>query len=439
MMVLMFHKKIINILNRFNLWWWGLLTIGILLPVFTLFLSFNGFVIIQDAPEMIQSLNSGKLILSALVISGICALLSLAATILWLKATSREQHYVDELDRLQDYLDYSNHIIAELQEQNEMLAAMREISRVLARDIDLDNLLPEVMTIIRDYAEPESAAIYLPSSDNKYELQCALIRGKILNNPQIDNEIDKNVIKALECRQVQREESNKRVVLYIPFELEENNLGVFQLSREVENYDADRNKVFTMRVTSFIQHIALVVKHMMLFDRATRDGLTKLFNRRYFDLQLERWISLSNRKNTDLSLILIDIDHFKKVNDNHGHQSGDLILQNVSDVIHQEIRQMDAAYRYGGEEMVIILPQTSLSETRLIAERIRNSIAKSIFRTVANKKLKITVSAGIAEYSASETKKNFIERVDAALYNAKAKGRNRVCESTTPDHIFKVA
>ena len=152
-----------------------MLTVGILLPVFSLFLSFNCFVILQDSPETIKTLNSGKLIIGALIISGICSLFSLAILMLWLKCTSREQHYVNELDRLQDYLDYSNQIISEMQEQNEMLAAMREISRVLARDIDLDNLLPEVMTIIRDYAEPESAAIYLPSDSKRYELQCALI------------------------------------------------------------------------------------------------------------------------------------------------------------------------------------------------------------------------------------------------------------------------
>ncbi len=386
--------------------------------------------ILQDNPDTIQSLNKGKLILSALLISSICSMLCLAAIILWLKCSNREQYYVFELDRLQDYLDYSNQIISELQEQNEMLAAMREISRVLARDIDLKNLLPEVMTIIRDYAEPESAAIYLPKADGKYEIQCALIRGKILNNPEFDYPTNENVVKALECRQVQKDITDKRLVLYIPFELEENVLGIFQLASETPDQDPDRIKVFTMRVTSFIQHIALVVKHMVLFDRATRDGLTKLYNRRYFDLQLERWIALSNRKNTPLSLILVDIDHFKLVNDEHGHQSGDIILTSVSDIIHQEIRQMDAAYRYGGEEIVIILPQTTLAETSIIADRIRQSIEKGVFTSVSEKILQVTVSAGIAEYQFSESKSDFIERVDAALYKAKADGRNRICANS---------
>ncbi len=406
-----------------------MLTVGILLPVFTLLLSFNCFVILQDNPDTIQSLDKGKLILSALLVSSMCAMLSLAVIILWLKCNSREQYYVFELDRLQDYLDYSNQIISELQEQNEMLAAMREISRVLARDIDLKNLLPEVMTIIRDYAEPESAAIYLPKGNGKYEIKCALIRGKILNNPDFDYPTNENVVKALECRQVPKDISDKRLVLYIPFELEENILGIFQLASETPDKDPDRIKLFTTRITSFIQHIALVVKHMMLFDRATRDGLTKLYNRRYFDLQLERWIALSNRKSTPLSLILVDIDHFKRVNDEHGHQSGDIILTRVSDIIHQEIRQMDAAYRYGGEEIVIILPQTTLPETSIIADRIRKSIEKGVFTSVNEKILRVTASAGIAEYEFDESKSDFIERVDAALYKAKADGRNRVCES----------
>ena len=414
-------------LKSHSIWWWALLTVGILLPVFSFLLCANGLMIFQTHPFIVQSLTKGKLLLSSLIFASLNAMLAVGLLILWLRSNSNEQSILKELSGLKQYLKQSDLQINELREQNDMLAAMREISRVLARDVNLQVLLSDVMKIIRDYAEPESAAIYLPEDKHGYKLNCALISGKVYTDPDFVIQPDSLIALTLERRQVQKVVSSKRVVFYIPFELEENSYGVFQISREIEDPGYQHIQDYGVRISNFIQHIALVVKHITLFDRATRDGLTRLYNRRYFDLQLERLVAIAERKHTPLSMILIDIDHFKNVNDDFGHQTGDIILRNVADIVNKEIRQMDGAYRYGGEEIVVLLPQTKLDESYITAERIRNTIEQHEFTSVNDDTLRITISIGVGELGNRESRVDFIERIDEALYNAKDSGRNQTC------------
>ena len=159
---------------------------------------------------------------------------------------------------------------------------------------------------------------------------------------------------------------------------------------------------------------------------ATFDSLTGLYNRRAILGKLRELINLANRYKEDFSLSMLDIDHFKKVNDRYGHLTGDDVLEKVAALIRGTIRNTDVAGRYGGEEFIIILPQTTLSSAWVIAERLRSIIEQAEMKDPAGNVFAITVSQGLAGWERGEDAHSLISRSDEALYKAKEKGRNRV-------------
>jgi len=159
---------------------------------------------------------------------------------------------------------------------------------------------------------------------------------------------------------------------------------------------------------------------------ATFDSLTGLYNRRAILGKLRELINLANRYKEDFSLIMLDIDHFKKVNDRYGHLTGDDVLEKVAALIRGNIRNTDVAGRYGGEEFIIILPQTTLSSAWVVAERLRSIIEQAEMKDPAGNVFAITVSQGLAGWERGEDAHSLISRSDEALYKAKEKGRNHV-------------
>jgi two-component system cell cycle response regulator len=159
---------------------------------------------------------------------------------------------------------------------------------------------------------------------------------------------------------------------------------------------------------------------------ATFDSLTGLYNRRAVLGKLRELINLANRYKEDLSLSMLDIDHFKKVNDRYGHLTGDAVLEEIATLIRQNIRDTDIAGRYGGEEFIIVLPKTVLSSSWVVAERLRTIIEKAELKDSAGNVFTITVSQGLAGWERGVDAYSLISRADEALYKAKEKGRNRV-------------
>ncbi len=156
------------------------------------------------------------------------------------------------------------------------------------------------------------------------------------------------------------------------------------------------------------------------------DGLTQLYNSRYFYSQLKGEIERCNRYGHKLSLLLLDIDKFKEYNDNFGHLEGDKILVRLGRIIKSCLRKMDTAYRYGGEEFTIILPGTHGEEARTVAERLRSAVAVEDFTDERNADLTITISIGVTQYRLEEKISSFVQRADQAMYRSKQAGRNRV-------------
>ena len=164
----------------------------------------------------------------------------------------------------------------------------------------------------------------------------------------------------------------------------------------------------------------------VLHNMATTDALTGLINRREFNRRIAEEFSRAKRHNTQLSLALFDIDFFKKINDTYGHHAGDVILKELGSLISNKTRTSDVACRYGGEEFVLILPETSQVEAFELLDRLREIVAEEIFNKSA-KPIKATISVGVAQLDLSDKSPvDFCERADKALYRAKEGGRNRV-------------
>ncbi len=159
-----------------------------------------------------------------------------------------------------------------------------------------------------------------------------------------------------------------------------------------------------------------------LKELSITDDLTKLYNSRYFYQQLQNEIKRFYRYRHDLGLLMIDIDHFKYYNDTFGHLEGDKILFKIAGLIGSCLRAMDSAYRYGGEEFTVILPESGLDAALIVAERILRTVRTSCVDP--DNGSKITVSIGVSEYTDGESMNDFIRRTDKAMYMAKEKGRN---------------
>jgi len=159
-------------------------------------------------------------------------------------------------------------------------------------------------------------------------------------------------------------------------------------------------------------------------QKSITDSLTSLYNREYMNIQLETLISKTRRDNSDLSLMLVDIDFFKKVNDTYGHLVGDTVLIKVANILKTKTRDIDMVVRYGGEEFVIILPNTNKQNAINLANKLNIEVSKIIFEELDN--TNITISIGVSKYIKEDTMQSLIKRADDALYEAKDTGRDKV-------------
>lgn len=172
-----------------------------------------------------------------------------------------------------------------------------------------------------------------------------------------------------------------------------------------------------------------MAKEREFFERLSNvDELTELANYRYFQKVLQKETDRAKRYNRPLSLMMIDIDNFKSCNDTYGHRVGDNVLKQIASLIKKNTRGCDLVARYGGEEFSVILPETSIEETQVVAERIRESIEKFIFETETGESIhSVSITIGLSSFpDKSNCKKNLIDTADLALYKGKASGKNCV-------------
>ncbi len=179
----------------------------------------------------------------------------------------------------------------------------------------------------------------------------------------------------------------------------------------------------------------LTKRNSVLEQLAITDSLTELYNKGYILQRLESEMIRSARYNEPISLIIIDLDYFKKINDSFGHVAGDNILRKLAKILVESVRDVDIVARYGGEEFIVVCPNTSIGGAAILAERIRENVQNTIFRS-GSFDIKLTISLGLSSMSSSSlaggevNSSRLIEEADLALYKAKASGRNRVAVHT---------
>lgn len=169
-------------------------------------------------------------------------------------------------------------------------------------------------------------------------------------------------------------------------------------------------------------------KNKELEQLSISDGLTNLFNHRHIQEMVHDEYERARRTGEPLSVVMFDFDHFKRVNDEHGHQVGDRVLQEMADILRKTAREIDKLGRYGGEEFIALLPETDPENATVFAERVRERVARHPFDVGGGESINLTISAGTATYPCPGVynPKTLVQRADQALYDAKDAGRNRV-------------
>jgi diguanylate cyclase (GGDEF)-like protein len=200
-----------------------------------------------------------------------------------------------------------------------------------------------------------------------------------------------------------------------------------QITREVVLKNGDRVKIGPTIFKYFSGADVEAQYHEEIYRMTIIDGLTQIYNKRYLYEALEREIIRGRRHERELCILMFDIDHFKRINDVHGHLAGDYVLKEVARVVQARIRRDEVFARYGGEEFAIILPETPISGATALAETLRQKVADHSFVFQADS-IKVTISLGAALMEEGDrTAADLIKRADEKLYQAKRTGRNRVC------------
>jgi diguanylate cyclase (GGDEF)-like protein len=213
----------------------------------------------------------------------------------------------------------------------------------------------------------------------------------------------------------------------IPLVCQDKVVGVLNLSDKKKKDGFNDEDIALIEL--FSQLVGASIGNIKLFEKiqhqAATDGLTGLANHRRFYEVLERELHRSQRYGGQISLVMVDIDNLKKINDTYGHRAGDKVIREISRTIRQCIRQIDTAARYGGDEFAVILPNTSLSAATIVSKRIVDVVSSSVV-TWKKEQIALSVSVGLGQYDADISPEEITSRSDEALYLAKKAGKNTV-------------
>jgi len=256
-----------------------------------------------------------------------------------------------------------------------------------------------------------------------YRLEHRILLGR---SPQCDVQIDQDGVSRRHAMLERTVEGSVQIV-----DLDSRN-GTFvngePVSRETLR-DGDKIQIGSTTILKFSYQDELdEALQRNLYESATRDPLTRAVNRRGFEEALAKEFAYARRHASPLSVVAFDVDHFKKVNDTHGHPGGDYVLRRLGEIVSASIRTEDVFARVGGEEFVIVLRGIATKEAVACAERLRAKVEATAFET-EGKRIPVTISLGVATLAGGEhtTSKSLLEAADRALYQAKGSGRNRVC------------
>jgi diguanylate cyclase (GGDEF)-like protein len=217
----------------------------------------------------------------------------------------------------------------------------------------------------------------------------------------------------------------------VPLKARKRTLGALVITGRRGAFDAAASRVLGVLANQAAAALSTIQLKDNIRELAARDGLTGLYNRRSFDDQLRHALGREDRQKGRLALVLLDIDHFKKLNDTFGHPAGDAVLRHTAHVVERHLRRGDEAARFGGEEFAIILPGADETGARRLAERVRGGVEKAQL-VFEGARLSVTVSLGVAVWpSDGKDEETLLSAADRALYSAKQAGRNRVAAASS--------
>jgi diguanylate cyclase (GGDEF)-like protein len=316
-----------------------------------------------------------------------------------------------------------------LRREVEDLSTVREIGLAINSTLDLDETLTTIANVVHGALDISKLTIYeLDDSEPIARPVVAKYGRDLIGKERLQEEevyVQGTALgEAIAARRVVLQHNDFQRSAFIPLIAKSSVLGVMRLE------DPDGAQPFTEQDAGLFHllgsQIAIAINNAHLYAMAVTDGLTRLYVRRYFDLRMEEEFDQAKRYDRPFSVLLLDVDHFKKFNDTYGHQVGDVVLQQVARLIQDNTRRADICCRYGGEEMAVILPETALQEAAVLANKLCARIRERAFGS-SDQQLHVTVSIGVAEFhSQVDEAHRIVKAADEALYRAKELGRNRV-------------
>ncbi|HEX8707164.1 MAG TPA: sensor domain-containing diguanylate cyclase [Pyrinomonadaceae bacterium] len=334
-----------------------------------------------------------------------------------------------------------------LQEQAGREIAINRIATAIRNSLELDSILQTTVNEVGRALNVQHCALRVEGEPGQQQLTNCYFRDGLgtdrAEEEQLQGDLDAYAVRLAGRYKSYvldgREESGTgdqgihHPLAAVPLSYQDRFMGLLMVRSDNSTRIWQENEVLLLRTVA--DQVTVAVNHARLFSQmqqqALTDGLTGCFNRRSFELQLERDLHMATRMRLPLSLILLDLDNFKRVNDTFGHDVGDMVLRMVAEGLREELRGVDTAARYGGEEFAVILPQAGMEGALIVAERLRKRIEQMEVPDVGQ----VTASFGIATFPLHASSRNtLVVAADRALYDAKRTGRNRIC--ITPDECL---
>ncbi len=346
---------------------------------------------------------------------------------------------------MQNKFDMEMNLKQKLQESEDQISRLKlliEINTYIANSLEKEVVLKRILQQVEGLLGCESGSILLVDRDiDKLRFAIlsrdddGILKGTSLSRGEgIAGTVWSNGIPVL-IRDVQNDprfsdradkksKNMTRSLIAVPLTVDGEVIGVVEAMNKVDGFFSEFDLLMLQYIST---QSAIAIKNADLYDMAIRDGMTRLFINKYFKERLAEELSRAKRYSHSLSLLIFDIDHFKRFNDNYGHLAGDSILREVASIIQENCRAEDIPARYGGEEFTIILPETSSEDARSLAQRIRKKV-KENYIEINGEVLCVTVSGGYVSIpeSNAENVMQFIEMADRALYHSKNNGRDMV-------------
>ena len=390
--------------------------------------------VMRGATPVVSDLVSPRIGVSAAPLFGALAgLYGIVATVLLTVRTARLKSARSAVRRLQRRTDDMESQRSNQQTRVEELSTLREVATVVNQESDFSIIAGKALELIHGLFEPLDATLFLHDDESgKLGPFAQYVDGSVLTDRKVlTRSIPNFDLSEFESHSVVCRIHGQELHAIVPLKVEEKTLGILLLvfltdGRPAEVQTAEFNKAHRRALVEIVHHLSLAVKTKHLHTKAVVDGLTRLYSRSHFNAQFAAAVDFAKRNQEPFSLVMIDIDHFKRINDRHGHATGDAVLSRLAKRIKGALRKYDTAYRYGGEELGVLLPRTRMRQAIRIAERIRTLVERQKFRGAHGKLVKVTVSMGVAQFESRDNTATLFERADQRLYRAKDEGRNRV-------------